>query len=90
LNTPVDGIFTVTLISARWRIQRCQSLSRNKRQTNGNPGSATPLSLASKSCPLVCDKEFRILSADGLSAACVNCITSNQIGSVNGSTIIGG
>jgi hypothetical protein len=87
----VNGLFTVSLDFGACAI--CftgadRFLEIGVKQTSGStfttlaprqPISSTPYALKSLSAG----------SADGLSVMCVNCITSSQIGSVNGSAVTG-
>src|SRR5262249_32313070 len=53
-------------------------------------GSVTPLSPRQSITPMpYAIKNVNSATADGLSVACVNCITSNHIQSVNGSSVSG-
>ena len=90
-NAVVDGIFTVTLDFGVGAFSGASRFLEISVKPNGNPGSPTLLSPRQQvlSTPYAI-KSLGSSSADGLSANCVNCITSNQIGSVNGSAIIGG
>jgi hypothetical protein len=87
----VDGIFTVTLDFGAGAFNGANRFLEISVKPSGNPGSPTLLSPRQQvlSTPYAI-KSLGSSSADGLSAACVNCITSGQIGSVNGSAIIGG
>src|SRR5262249_43143084 len=91
-NTPiVDGIFTVTLDFGAGAFNGAARFLEISVKPTGNPAPPTLLSPRQQvvSTPYAI-KSLVSSSADGLSAACVNCITSNQIASVNGSAIIGG
>ena len=87
----VDGIFTVKLDFGAGAFNGGNRFLEISVKQTGNPGSPTLLSPRQQviSTPYAI-KSLGSGSADGLSAACVNCITSSQIGSVNGSAIIGG
>src|SRR5262252_1025078 len=87
----VDGIFTVTLDFGAGALNGANRFLEISVKPNGSPAPPTLLSPRQQilSTPYAI-KSLGSSSADGLSAACVNCITSNQIGSVNGSAIIGG
>src|SRR5262249_52146438 len=90
-NTPiVDGIFTVTLDFGAGAFNGAARFLEISVKPTGNPAPPTLLSPRQQvvSTPYAI-KSLVSSSADGLSAACVNCITSNQIASVNGSSITG-
>ena len=86
----VDGIFTVNLDFGAGAFNGSSRFLEISVKPNGNPGSPTLLSPRQQvlSTPYAI-KSLGSSSSDSLSAACVNCITSGQIGSVNGSAISG-
>ena len=86
----VDGIFTVNLDFGAGAFNGSSRFLEISVKPNGNPGSPTLLSPRQQvlSTPYAI-KSLGSSSSDSLSAACVNCITSNQVGSVNGSAISG-
>src|SRR5215471_14814337 len=87
----VDGIFSVTLDFGAGALNGSTRFLEISVKPTGNPAPPTLLSPRQQvlSTPYAI-KSLGSSSADSLSAACTNCITSGQIGSVNGSSIIGG
>ena len=92
LNTPVvDGVFTVTLDFGAGAFNGANRFLEISVKPSGNP-LMVPTLLSPRqqvmSTPYAI-KSLGSMSADSLSVACVNCITSSQIASVNGSAIVG-
>src|SRR5215831_15705205 len=88
----VDGIFTVTLDFGAGAFNGASRFLEISVKPTGNP-AILPTLLSPRQQVLSTPYAIKSLgssSADSLSAACTNCITSSQIGSVNGSAIIGG
>ncbi|HXI94071.1 MAG TPA: hypothetical protein VNO24_29200, partial [Blastocatellia bacterium] len=89
LNVAVtSGIFTVQLDFGNPFTGDRRFLDISVRQAGG--GAFTPLTPRQQvtSNPYAI-KSLNSLTADGLSLACVNCVTSSQIAGVNGSAVIG-
>ncbi len=87
----VNGIFTVQLDFGAAAFNGAARYLEITVKLSGNPASLptllTPRQLVTSTPYAI--KSLGAVSADSLSVACVNCITSNQIASVNGSAVTG-